>query len=128
MLLNAGIITTKLSESKTFYTQTLGFKVKFEADWFVLLHTATHADHEMAFMLPQLASQQPVFHPEFNGKGVYITLEVDNVMHEYNRIKSTGISIEVELRDEPWGDRHFAVVDPNGIPVDIVERFTNSQT
>lgn len=26
------------------------------------------------------------------------------------------------LRDEPWGDRHFVVVDPNGIGVDIVQR------
>ncbi|MBD0256676.1 MAG: glyoxalase, partial [Cytophagales bacterium] len=31
-----------------------------------------------------------------------------------------GVPIEVELRDEPWGDRHFAIVDPNGIGVDIV--------
>lgn len=27
------------------------------------------------------------------------------------------------LRDEPWGDRHFVVVDPNGIGVDVVQRL-----
>jgi len=23
-------------------------------------------------------------------------------------------------KDEPWGDRHFAIVDPNGIGIDIL--------
>jgi len=27
----------------------------------------------------------------------------------------------MDLRDEPWGDRHFALRDPNGVGVDIVE-------
>jgi uncharacterized glyoxalase superfamily protein PhnB len=36
--------------------------------------------------------------------------------------RGLGISIEVPIRDEPWGDRHFAVLDPNGIPVDVVQR------
>lgn len=34
-------------------------------------------------------------------------------------MKSSGIPIAHELCDEPWGERHFAVVDPNGIPVNI---------
>ena len=38
----------------------------------------------------------------------------------YQLIKASGTPIAVELRDEPWGDRHFAIVDPNGIGVDIV--------
>ena len=37
----------------------------------------------------------------------------------YKELKAKGVNIEVELREEPWGDRHFAVVDPNGIGVDI---------
>jgi uncharacterized glyoxalase superfamily protein PhnB len=27
----------------------------------------------------------------------------------------------IELGDEPWGDRHFAIVDPNGIGIDLVK-------
>lgn len=26
----------------------------------------------------------------------------------------------IGIRDEPWGDRHFAIKDPNGIGIDIV--------
>jgi len=39
MKLNAGIITSKLDESKAFYQDVLGFGVTFENEFYVLLHT-----------------------------------------------------------------------------------------
>lgn len=120
MKLNAGIITTKLSETKKFYQQVLGFGIRFESDWFILMHTPD-GNSEIAFMLPDQPTQAPVFQPVFGGKGVFLTIEVENVDAEYTRIKDLGIPVEVEVRDEEWGDRHFAVVDPNGIGVDIVK-------
>ena len=65
--------------------------------------------------------QQEIFQSAFSGKGVFLFIEVDDVDAEYKRIKNSGTTIEIELRDEPWGDRHFAIVDPNGIGVDIVK-------
>jgi uncharacterized glyoxalase superfamily protein PhnB len=38
----------------------------------------------------------------------------------YDSIKKMNIPIAIGLRDEPWGDRHFAIIDPNGIGIDIV--------
>ena len=119
MKLNAGIITQKLQESKTFYTSILGFGVTFENDWFVLLHTPDQSA-EISFLLPDQDSQQPLFQPAFRGEGVYLTLEVADVDSVYARISALNVPIAVDLRDEPWGDRHFAIVDPNGIGVDIV--------
>ncbi len=119
MRLNAGIITRKLQESKAFYTEVLGFGITFENEWFALLHTPDKST-EIGFLLPSLSSQKPIFQTEFTGKGVYLTVEVDEVDKVYEQLKARGIPIKVELRDEPWGDRHFAIVDPNGIGVDIV--------
>jgi len=31
-----------------------------------------------------------------------------------------GVDIKIDIRDEVWGDRHFAIQDPNGIGIDIV--------
>lgn len=123
MLLYTGIITNKLRETRQFYTENLGFKIRFENEWFLLLHTPGSTEYELGFMLPDLSIQQPIFRSLFTGKGVWLTLEVDNVKDEYERITGLGIPIEVDLRDEPWGDRHFALLDPNGIGVDIVERI-----
>jgi len=119
MKLNAGIITTKLEETKTFYTGTLNFGIAFENEFYGLLHTSDHSA-QLSFLLPDHPSQQALFQPAFAGKGVYLTVEVEDVDAEYNRIKSLGIPIQIELRDEPWGDRHFAIVDPNGVGIDIV--------
>lgn len=120
MKLNAGILTTKLAESKTFYTELLGFGITFENEFYLLLHTPNH-EAEISFLLPNHPSQQPLFHKPFLGQGMYLTIEVDDVDRLYNELKAKGVSIEIELRDEPWGDRHFAIVDPNGIGIDFVQ-------
>lgn len=119
MKLNAGIITEKLEETKTFYTKTLGFGVAFENDFYLLMHTP-NGQAELSFLKPNHPSQQPIFKSAFNGKGVYITIEVDDVDALYKILKDKGVDIAFEIRSEPWGDRHFAIVDPNGIGIDIV--------
>ncbi|HAI29006.1 MAG TPA: glyoxalase, partial [Thalassospira sp.] len=30
-----------------------------------------------------------------------------------------GFEFALEVRDEPWGQRHFALLDPNGVRIDI---------
>ena len=119
MKLNAGIITEKLTETKAFYTNVLGFGVSFENDFYLLIHTPDKSS-EISFLQPNHPSQKPIFQSPFNGKGVYLTIEVEEVDKVYEQLKNNGIAIEIEIRDEPWGDRHFAIVDPNGIGIDIV--------
>jgi len=120
MKLNAGIITTKLAETKKFYTEILNFGITFENEFYLLIHTPNQ-QAELSFLLPNHPSQQPLFQQPFNGKGMYITIEVDDVNELYEQIKNKGIAIDIEIRNEPWGDRHFAIQDPNGIGVDIVK-------
>lgn len=117
--MNVGIITPKLAESKAFYQNVLGFTVTFENDFFVLLQQPL-GTAEISFLLPDHPSQQPLFHPSFTGTGVYLTIEIPKVEQQYARIKSMGIPIHIDLRKEPWGDYHFAIVDPNGVSIDLV--------
>ncbi|WP_454983398.1 VOC family protein [Capnocytophaga sputigena] len=119
MKLNAGIITEKLAESKAFYTQVLQFGVTFENDFYLLLHTPNQ-EAEISFLLPNHPSQQPLFQKSFTQQGVYLTIEVENVDDYYYKLKEQGVPIAIDLREEPWGDRHFAIIDPNGIGIDIV--------
>lgn len=120
MKLNAGIITTKLEETKKFYTGILNFGVTFENEFYLLLHTPGH-QAEISFLLPNHPSQQPLFHKPFQGQGMYLTIEVDDVDSLYNELKKKGVDIKIDIRNEPWGDRHFAIQDPNGIGIDIVK-------
>ena len=120
MKLNAGITTQKIKESKAFYTKVLNFGITFENDFYLLLHTPDN-NTNLAFLLPNHPSQQELFHAPFNGKGMFLTIEVEDVDKIYNEIKKMGIEIKIDIRDEPWGDRHFAIQDPNGIGIDIVK-------
>lgn len=119
MKLNAGIITSKIQETKKFYTQVLDFEVSFENEFYLLLCTPNHSA-EISFLQPNHPSQKPIFQSAFNGKGVYLTLEVEDVDKLYQKLKEKGVEIKIDIRNEVWGDRHFAIVDPNGIGIDIV--------
>jgi catechol 2,3-dioxygenase-like lactoylglutathione lyase family enzyme len=119
MKLNAGIITSKLAECKAFYIQHLGFGVTFENEFYLLLHTPNH-EAEISFLVPNHPSQDSLFHKPFQGQGIFLTIEVDDVDKMYEDMKQKHIPIKIGLRDEPWGDRHFAIEDPNGVSIDIV--------
>ncbi|MCZ4223617.1 VOC family protein [Pedobacter rhodius] len=119
MKLNAGIITSKIAESKVFYTSLLNFGVTFENEFYLLLHTPDKSS-EISFLLPNHPTQQPFFHKPFKGEGMYLTLEVDDVDKIYKIMKKKKVEIKIDIRNEPWGDRHFAIEDPNGVGIDIV--------
>lgn len=119
MKLNAGIITENFQETKAFYTEILGFGITFENEFYVLMHTPNDSA-EISFLKPNHPSQQPIFQQAFEGRGVYFTIEVDNLDEVYKQLKNKNVEFEVEVRDEDWGDRHFVIMDPNGIGIDIV--------
>ena len=120
MKLNSGIVTEKLTETKKFYLEMLDFGVIFENEFYLLLHTPNNAA-EISFLLPNHPSQQALFQKPFTGQGMYLTIEVDDVDKVYNELKNKGVEIKIDIRNEPWGDRHFAIQDPNGIGIDIVK-------
>lgn len=120
MKLNAGIITKKLAETKAFYTEVLGFGITFENEFYLLMHTPGGTS-ELSFLLPDHPSQQSLFQPAFAGQGVYLTIEVEDVDKLYEEIKKKNVEIKIDIRDEPWGDRHFAIQDPNGVGIDLVK-------
>lgn len=121
MKLWTGIVTDKVQQSKDFYTHLFGFGVIYEGEggWVVLLALG---NSELGFMKPDQPSQAAIFRPAFDGRGVWIAVNVEDAQAQYERIQTLGVPIEADLRDEPWGDRHFVVVDPNGIGVDVVQR------
>ncbi len=121
MKLWPGVVTEKVIESRDFYCRVFDAQVIYEGEggWFVLLQIG---ESELEFMKPGLESQASVFRSAFPGQGIWITMEVNDVDAEYRRIQALGVPPAVALRDEPWGDRHFAVIDPNGVSVDVVQR------
>ncbi|MEO1592154.1 MAG: VOC family protein [Cyanobacteria bacterium J06632_22] len=115
----SGIITEQVQASKAFYVQHFSCEVLFESDWFVLLQLG---GGELGFMLPNLDAQAGIFRTAFNGSGLWITIDVENVEAQFERLQQSNVDIVEPLKREAWGDYHFVVRDPNGIGVDVVER------
>ena len=116
------VVTDRLAECRDFYTRWFGFEIVFEASWFVYLSAGGDRPHGIAFMAGDHPSQPPG--PEtFEGKGMFLTLQVADAAAEFERLRAGGLAIAWPLRDEPWGQRRFGLLDPAGMWVDVVQQI-----
>jgi catechol 2,3-dioxygenase-like lactoylglutathione lyase family enzyme len=116
------IVTDNMTQCRDFYTRWLGFEVVFESTWFTYLASTHNPSLGIAFMTPDHPSQPPG--PEtFNGKGMFVTLQVADAAMHFNRLKQGGVRIDYPLTEEAWGQRRFSLFDPSGTWVDVVEQI-----
>ena len=102
--------TEKLQESKEFYMKYFHFILVYESDWYIELISAENPGMGVSFTLPQREVGE-----FFNGKGVVLSFEVEDVDTEFSRLKGAGLENLSEIQDKPWGERSFVVEDPNGV-------------
>ncbi len=101
------IITEKVIESRDFYVKHFGAKVTFDCGWYVNLEFSAGAS--LQFMAPQ--PDQPPCNPA----GLTYNFSVVDVDAEHVALVSSGLTVIMPLEDHPWGDRGFAIQDPNGV-------------
>ena len=105
--LSTCITTTKVTESRDFYVRHFNAKVTFDCGWYVNLEFGKGAT--LQFMTPQ--SDQPACNPA----GLTYNFCVADVDAEFQSLTASGLAAIMPLADHPWGDRGFAVEDPNGV-------------
>ncbi len=115
------VVTPKMTDCRDFYPRWFGLQVLFEARWFVLLGRDGGAA-TIAFMTPDHPSAPPGPDP-FSGKGMCLEFQVADARVEYQRFVSEGAPVSLSLRDEPFGQRRFGLLDPAGIWIDVVEQI-----
>lgn len=117
-------VTKNLTSTKDFFIKWLNFEVYFESTFFILL-TATSGEKIFSLgLIDEVHPSSPPSMPALDkNSGVFLTLQVEDVAAEYNRLKSAGLDIYYHLKDEAWGQRRFGIVDPNGLYIDIVEQI-----
>lgn len=114
------ITTTKVEESRDFYVKHFGAKVTFDCGWYVDLEFGKGASVQL--MAPQ--NDQPACNPA----GLMYNLSVEDVDAEYQSLTTSGLAAVMPLENHPWGDRGFAVLDPNGLVLYIYsEREPSSE-
>ncbi|TGL64873.1 VOC family protein [Leptospira sarikeiensis] len=115
------IYTSKLEESKEFYTRNLGFEIVKELEGYIVLSHPKYPEYEIQFCIPNSPFVKPIFHPEFRGPGLLFQFEVEDVEIEWRKFSDQKGEIVLELCSEPVNGKHFTLMDPNGILIDLVE-------
>ena len=111
--LSAAFTTDKVEESRDFYVKYFGAKVTFDCGWYVNLQFGSESS-TLQFMSPQQPEQQLS-----KSAGLMYNFAVADVDAEHRRLTDAGLGVIVPLEDHPWGDRGFAIQDPNGISLYI---------
>jgi catechol 2,3-dioxygenase-like lactoylglutathione lyase family enzyme len=115
------VTTRELRASRNFYVSHFGMEVIFEASWVVALGLPGRGEICLGLMAPDHPTQPPG--PEtFAGKGMIVTVQVEDAAEAFASLKRTGAPITYDLHDEPWGQRRFMTRDPGGVLLDVVEQ------
>jgi uncharacterized glyoxalase superfamily protein PhnB len=116
------LITVKdLAASRDFFVKHFAMAVVFEANWVVMLGFG-----DDAVALGLMTKDHPSVPPgpeEFDGKGMIVTIQVDDAAAAYEAFVATGGPVHYALKVEPWGQRRFMARDPSGVLVDVVEQI-----
>ena len=106
--------------SRDFYLAMFDLVVSVELDdWYLQLMPESDPTLNIGFV----KSNHELFAGRAASSGTYgvvLTIHVDDVYEAYQRAKRLGAEIAAEIRDEDSGQRHFLVVDPNGLVLNVM--------
>ncbi|UGT63393.1 VOC family protein [Nocardia asteroides] len=110
------ICSDRLSTTRDFYVDLLGFHVSFDSDWFVQLSA-----EDSGAIIGIMARDHELVPEQARGaaSGSYLTIVVDDVETVFARAKELSVPIVEEPKDLFYGQRRMLVVDPNGVLVDV---------
>lgn len=112
------LMTGDVAGTASFYVEHFRFRPMFSSDWYVHLRSSedrrvnlgiVHGDHET---IPAAGRGRT--------SGLLINFEVKDPDAVFARAVAAGLPILLPLRDEPFGQRHFITVDPNGVLIDVI--------
>ena len=110
------LMSADVATAAAFYRTHFGFESTFESDWYVSLRRGPWELALVAAGHPSIPAghRRPC-------QGVLLNLEVDDVDAEHRRLVVDGpLEPLLDLRSEPFGQRHFIVAAPDGVLVDVI--------
>lgn len=111
------LMTTNAAASSRYFVDAFEFERVFDSDWYVSLRRdawelalvdATHETIPDGYRTP--------------AAGVLLNIEVDDADLEYARLTAReDTEVVLTIRSEEFGQRHFIVVAPGGVLVDVIQ-------
>lgn len=114
-----------LTETAAFYKDYLDFQVVFENEWYIHLQMKENSHVNLALMVYDHETIPEAMRKK--SEGVLLNFEIEDVDRFYSKLKEKKVTMLQELRDEPWGQRHFITSDPSGIMIDVIKLIEPSE-
>ncbi|MDR7150743.1 putative glyoxalase superfamily protein PhnB [Hydrogenophaga palleronii] len=114
------LMTDRVADTARYYEQHFRFTRLFDSDWYVHLQSLEDTGVNLAILdgdhaiIPEAARGG-------RAAGVLLNFEVEDASAEYQRVLDQGLDVQLALRDEAFGQRHFIVRDPNGVLIDVIQ-------
>jgi len=109
-----------VERSAEFLESLFGFHREMEANGFVSL-SREDVGFNLIFLQVGLPSFKPATHAAAAGEGMLVVFVVDDIDAEWNRLQGIELFFPTPIQTEPWGERFFQVLDPNGIIYQLVQ-------
>lgn len=113
------IMTADVSATADFYIRHFRFTPAFESGWYVHLVSTEDDSVNLAILDGEHETIPAV--GRGRASGLILNFEVEDVDAEFARVEAAGLPVLLTLRDEPFGQRHFITVDPNGVLIDVIK-------
>lgn len=113
------LTVVNVTASSNFLKDHFGFKENWSGEGFAYL-THERINTPIIFlktgneMLSESIRNQIV-------SGIIVAFVVEDIEVELTRLKSEGVIITAPLQEDPWGERLFQVMDPNGVVIQLVQ-------
>jgi uncharacterized glyoxalase superfamily protein PhnB len=82
--------------------------------------TREDAGFNVIFLQVGLPTFKPASHAGAAGPGLLLVFVVDDIDIEWERLRNK-VPVATSIETEPWGERYFQVLDPNGIVIQLVQ-------
>lgn len=112
------VLTTRLEETKRYYTETAGFRVVYDLPTYLQVALGEGDAPELCFMKPD-GFPDGVVRPAYDGKGLIVSIPTPDADAKYVALKHAGAELLSAPENKPWGWRSFLAVDPNGVLLDF---------
>lgn len=110
-----GYTTNNLTETKSFYRDILNAEILYEIEGYIILKLTE-------FIFLEFVQSEAKNHINYTNIETGFNIEVSDVDSVYKEITSKKVEIIMPLESHPWGERAFAIKDPNNLTIYILSR------
>lgn len=105
-IVNTILYCKQWNETVVFYKTKLKLEVTVSSEWFVEFKL-----NEFARL--SIANEERTSIESSGGKGLTITMKVDNIKETYSYLKAAGLN-PTAIKDHAWGAKVIYIYDPEG--------------